>query len=107
MSRTYRRTKDRKNRNSEAGMWGNSYEDSHNDWWIDFKYQGNVKVAKAHYHKDNRPGYYSPPKSFRKEYMIKPERRKTRDLLSKVKVLLEYDDAPLFPHHKKPKEYYW
>lgn len=107
MSRTYRRKKDRKNRNCEVGMWGSHFEESFMAWYIDYKFNGSVKKAKAFYHKDNHPGIYSPPKSFRKEYMIKPERSKTRVLLSKVKELVDFEDVPLFPHHKKPKEYYW
>lgn len=107
MSRTYRRKKDRKNRNCEVGMWGSNFEESHHRWWIHYKYDGNFKKAKALYHADNPPGYYSPPSWFFKECCTKPERCKTRDLIHKVKTLIDYEDSPVFPHHKKPKEYYW
>jgi len=47
------------------------------------------------------------PAWFRRMYMTKPMRRKTKALCHKVKTLESYEDAPEFPHQKKPKEYYW
>ena len=109
MSRTYRRKKDRKGRNSEAGFWTmrpNSqwWEDA---WWLEWKYNGDKERARAKYYGDNHSGYYSPPSWHYRLFMTVPERRKTKQALHKVLRLIDYEDCPLFPLDKKPKEYYW
>ena len=107
MSRTYRRKKDRKGRNCEAGFWQEEVFCTEESWWVYLKYNGSIKKARAKYHADNHSGYYSPPSWFFKEYCTKPERQATRTALKQVMKLEDYEDYPLFPLDKKPKEYYW
>mgnify|MGYP003574089300 CR=1 FL=1 len=107
MSRTYRRKKNRKGRNCESGFWYRKGNTLLNEWWLEYRYNGNVAKAMADFHGDNHSGEYSPPSWFFSEYCHKPERRESRDLIRKVLRLVDYEDTPLFPHHKKPKEYYW
>lgn len=106
MSRTYRRRKNKQG-SGESGFWTRCSDPVIENWWIDYKYGGNAKKAEAKYHADSDSGYYSPPSWFYREYYTKPERTKTRKALYEVMRLVDYEETPLFPLDRKPKEYWW
>lgn len=49
----------------------------------------------------NTPGWWV------REFMNRPHRAKTKLACKMLRQLVDLEDAPLFPHRKKPHLYYW
>lgn len=60
----------------------------------------------AHYHSD-AAWMMNTPSWWIRLMMTRPQRAETRQLLHKVKLLIDLEDAPIFPHPKKPHIWYW
>ena len=55
---------------------------------------------------DNWHWFRNDPGWWVREFMTKPQRARTRQLISKVMAMQDVEDAPLFPLAKKPYLYY-
>ena len=95
MSRTYRR----KNYTPKWCYKDDNYYLTHKGW--------QKKKLFAKYHADGTKMIMNTPGWWWNNTFHRPNRRITRDLITKIKKLLDYEEAPIFPHHRRPKEYYW
>lgn len=107
MSRTYRckNIKIPKHVSHELVSFGNFFP-----WyWIKIEDKKKLKKEIAKWRSDAgwHGDYCSNPSWWNTLYTERPNRRKTKKLLRKVKTLTDYEEAPLFPLAKKPYIYYW
>jgi hypothetical protein len=97
MSRTYRR------RGGDT-TWKARYE---RPWWReDYKDRQHFEAV---YHSDGYGTMHSTPSAWTNTFMTRPQRAEVRRLTHQVMLLRrqDLDDAPVFPHPKRPHHYYW
>lgn len=81
--------------------------------WVESNISNNKNFKKQetakHYTDNGWKGYHLDrgPHWFVREYMTVPSRREAKRCETKIKALLDYNDSPEFPLHRKPKEYWW
>lgn len=101
MSRTYRR------RVEEQWFKDNLRDEKWLSYlYVDLPIDVVRKRYRAHYHSDSYR-CMSTPSWWVNVQMTRPQRQQVRRLLSKVMLLRDLEDTPLFPLGKKPHEYYW
>ena len=78
-------------------------------WGILYARYRDEKHFHAYYHSDGYGTMHSTPSWWTRTFMTRPQRQEVRRLVHKVMGLRrhELDDAPVFPHPKRPHHYYW